>query len=61
MKEKPLKQYMVSLIIETHAGHPEGWDWNEMIVTEAVEHVSHVMAHTIYPEHISAPNVVEVS
>jgi len=56
MKEKPLKKYMVSMIIETDAGHPEGWDWNDLIVAEPVEHVSHVMAHTIYPEYISAPN-----
>tara|TARA_R100000742_G_C4278516_1_gene101451 strand:- start:2967 stop:3149 length:183 start_codon:yes stop_codon:yes gene_type:complete len=59
MNKKPLKKYMVSMIIETHADHPSGWDWNEMIVTEAVEHVSHVMAHTIYPEYISAPEELE--
>ena len=56
MNKKPIKKYMVTMINETHAGHPEGWDWNDLIVTDAEEHVSHVMAHTIYPEYISAPN-----
>ena len=55
--EEPLKKYMVSMIIETNAGRPSEWDWNDLIVTEAVEHVSHVMSHTIYPEYISATKV----
>ena len=56
MSRKPLKQYIVTMVIETNKSRPDSWDWNEVLVTEPDEHVSHVMCHAIYPEYISAPN-----